>query len=588
MNDIRLSDYLSILLRRRKLFLAVAGAVFLLTLVFTYNWKNYRAEATVEVAQPEVASDVTQSADTARGAMEAMADLSISRVRQKVLSTGSLIEIITKFNLYEKSRKYTPIEAVADKMRDKIQVRLVASSLANPASAQKAAVRELSAIAFVLSFDYPSPLIAQQVTNELVSRFLDEDLKDRRNKAKETSRFLESQLQVLEASLVEQEKKIAEFRLANADLRPDALAFNQQASISTNLTLQNIDSQITSNLGSQGALRAQLALTDPYSRVLEEGRVMTTPAMQLKMLKSEFATLTAKYGPEHPDVLKVARQVAGLEAQANGRADTGRIEAKIIDAKAKLATAQSAYGNDNPDVQSLQTQVTSLEEQLERARKAGSFTSRSKVDADNPAYLQILAQIQSQEEQYKALMEQKNNLLQQQDKYQRAVNQNPVAEQQLAALTRDYDNAQQRYRELKAKKLTADMTETIEQDGSGQHLVVINPPELPLTTYPARLLFVAVGFVLAFLGGLASVVAAQLLVQTIAGSQHLESLIGVAPLATIPHIKTRDEETRMDRHKLKILGGIVAVALIGLIVFSYVVMPLDVLFAVVMHRIGLN
>ena len=39
---------------------------------------------------------------------------------------------------------------------------------------------------------------------------------------------------------------------------------------------------------------------------------------------------------------------------------------------------------------------------------------------------------------------------------------------------------------------------------------------------------------------------------------------------------------------LKILGGIVAVALIGLIVFSYVVMPLDVLFAVVMHRIGLN
>jgi uncharacterized protein involved in exopolysaccharide biosynthesis len=592
MDELRPSDYLAILLRRKKLFLAVAGALFLLSFVFAARWSNYRAAATVEVAQPEVAQSLTQSAGSnPADSMESMADLHISRIQQKVLSTGSLIEIITKFNLYAKSREHTPIAAIADAMRKKIKLELVSSSLANPASAQKASADQLAAIAFVLSFDYSDPLLTQQVTNELVSRFLDEDLKERRSQAKETSDFLETQLQTLESSLAEQEKKIAAFREANGDSRPDALAFNQQAAASTEMNLQNVEGQITTNLGTQGALRAQLALTDPYSRIVGNGRdaeTLTTPSAQLKALKTQYATLTAKYGPAHPDVIRVGQQVKALEAQVGATNDTAPLEAEIADIQTKLATAQKTYGPANPDVVSLQAQLKNLEAQLAEARKEPQASASSiKQDADNPAYLQIVAELKAAEEQNRSLTVQRDALRKEQLKYQKAVAQNPAAEQQLASLSRDYDNTQLRYRELKEKKMAADMSQTIEQDRSGQRLVVIDPPELPMHTQPARILFIVGGFVLALMGGFASVVGAQIVSQSVVGAHHLESLVGVAPLVTIPHIKTKDEEIRFDEKKLRLIGGAALGAIVLLIVFSYAVMPLDVLWAVLMQRLGL-
>ena len=85
-----------------------------------------------------------------------------------------------------------------------------------------------------------------------MTRFLDEDLKERRNAAHETSVFLEAQIKALEVSMVEQEKNISDFRAANSNLQPESLAFNQQASQSIMLNIQNIDAQLTTNQGSQG------------------------------------------------------------------------------------------------------------------------------------------------------------------------------------------------------------------------------------------------------------------------------------------------------------------------------------------------
>ncbi len=590
MEEFPIQEYWTIIKRRRKTFAVVFGAVLALAFLVALNWSNYRSTATVEVEQAEISTDITIPVGMNRSdMMEAMADQRISRIQQKVISTGSLVEIITKFNLYPAQRARKPIALIAEDMRKKIKLQLVSSMLANPASAQKATAGQLAAIAFTLSFDYSEPLLAQQVTNELVSQFLDEDLKQRRAMAEETSAFLGKQIEMLEKALVEQEKQIAEYRQQSGDTRPEALMFNQQASAQVAMSLQTVDSQIATTEGNISALRAQLLAVDPYSRAFADGQVLTSPAMQLKALQTKYATLTAQYGPEHPDVIKTRRQMDALKSTVQLPVDTAMLEAKLDEAKTKLAQAEKTYGPENPDVASLKRQVEKLQKQKDAATKDGMPSdSLIKTDADNPTYLSIVSQLREAEGRLKGLQAQRGSLIAQQEKYRQAVIGNPVAEQQLAALTRDYDNAQMRYRELKVKKMSADMSEQMEKDRKGQRMTVINPPELPLSTKPSRMLLLLGGAVLAFGAGLGAVIAQQLISQSLCGPLHLAGLVGVAPLACIPYLSTQAERYRADRQKRYAIGAMGLFALLALIVFSLTVMPLDVLWGVVARRVGLS
>lgn len=154
MNTLNPLEYVSILRRRKKVFFLVAGIIFSLSVVYALKWSNYRAAATVEVVQPEIAIDVAETSGVNAETVEAIADLRIGRLRQKVLSTSSLVDVIAKLNLYPGVRKHTPISYVARQMQKKITIKLLSTPLANPASAQKASTSQLSAIAFVLSFEY--------------------------------------------------------------------------------------------------------------------------------------------------------------------------------------------------------------------------------------------------------------------------------------------------------------------------------------------------------------------------------------------------------------------------------------------------
>ncbi len=593
MTEINILEYASVLWRRRRLFFAVFFLVFMASAIFALNWKNYKAFATVEVAPPEISSDVVEITDMSSNPVAAMADLQISRLKQKVLSTNSLAEIITRLDLYPSQRKRIPIAYIAEGMREKIKLNLLSTSLANPASAQKASALQLSAIAFTIGFKYSDPYLAQQTVNALVSRFLDEDIKERRNTAKRTSEFLQNQMDVLSKSLAEQEEKVADFRAKNGNVRADSLAFNQQASITTSARMHAIQSEIMSNMGLLGTLRSQLTQTDPYIRISENGELLTTPSMQLKMLRSQYATLTAKYGAQHPDVVKVLRQINAMEENLNPASETSGLRTEIADIQANLEKLKDTYGDNHPDIVSLKRQKAELKKQLASLEKkqAGKSGSRSpasvKSDADNPAYLHIVAQIDAAKKKQAALKMQKEEIKKQQEKYSYAITENPQAEREIAALARDYDTSIALYRELKARKLASDISETIEQGRIGQRLTVINAPELPLRTSPSRKIFILAGFVFAGMCATGSIILYQLISRRVMGPHHLESLVGVAPLVIIPRIWTKEEKIKARR----VFKGGLLLALVGFMAliasFFVFVMPADVFMILVMQRLGL-
>lgn len=589
MEDFPINEYWSVLKRRKKAFFITAAIILFATLVISLRWSNYQSVATVEIKQSEIAAEITASPGmNISGTMEALADLRISRIQQKITSTGSLVDIISKFDLYPSKRQKSPIAVIADGMRDKIKLELVSSALANPASANKASAGQLSAIAFNLSFQYSDPLLTQQVTNELISRFLDEDLKQRRSQTEETSSFLKKQIEILEASMEAQEKEIAEYRAESGDTRPEALLFNQQAAANIAMTLQTVDAQIASLDGNISALKAQLMTADPYTRAYEGGQILSSPAMQLKALQTKYATLTAQYGPEHPDVLKTKRQLRSLKKQVKVPVDTAMLQSKIDDIEAKIASASETLGPDNPELKSLNRQFKNLKKQKSKAMGAFSSTdSLIKADADNPTYLSIVSQLRESEGRQKGLMAKRTSLLEQQEKYRKAVISNPMAEQQLASLTRDYDNSKIRYRELKAKKMAADMSNQLEKERKGQRMSVINPPELPLKTKPGKKIILLGGFALSIIAGLGCVIFIQILSQSVCGPSHLSNIVGAPPLTSVPYITTQAERYQYDRQKRYAVGTMALGLILLAIYLSFKVLPFDNLSSVIGDRFGL-
>ncbi len=546
MDDLTLRDILAILIRRRNYFIVTAGILFAISLLFVMKWSNYRSTATVQIEQSYIAANVSNPNEI----IVTLADQRINQIQQKITALESLAQIIKKFNLYPESIDRTPMNALTAKMRAAIKLNFISGSLSNPAAAQKQTAEQLSAIAFNLSFDYKDPEITQRVTDELVTRFLDEDLKMRRMQAQETSDFLGTQITALEESIAEQEKNIAEFRAKNGESGPSALMFNQQAAASTNMSIHNLETQITTNEGTQGALRTQLALVDPYSRVIADGQLLTTPGTQLKALETEYTTLTSKYGTSHPDVIKARRQIAALKSQLGSTKDSVQIQAKIDDVRTNLAAAESTNGADHPDVIALKAKLEKLEKALE-ASPPPSKKDFIKADADNPAYIQLAAQLKTAEAQHEALVKERDRLVEQQAKYEKTIALNPGVEREMSKLTRDYDNSQMRYRELKEKKMIADMSEQLELGRKGQRLIVINPPGIPDNTYPKRALLMLGGLIFAVMGGLTSVVVAEALSQSVHGTSHLARLMGTPPLVIIPHIMS-DEEIQASKWTSKL------------------------------------
>ncbi|MFA5040956.1 MAG: hypothetical protein WC464_04915 [Bdellovibrionales bacterium] len=531
MEELSVSTCLAILRRWKMIFLAVWFVLLVGSLTFAMHWSNYRSTAMVEIEQPEVSAAATS---TVNESLLSVADKRISIIQQKVLSTASLVEIITKFNLYADMRKSVPIADIAEKMRPKINLDLIANA--------RTAGGRSSTIAFTLSFDYKEPLAAQQVVDELVTRFLNEDIKERRTEVQQTSAFLDAQLEALGKSLSEQEANLADYQKKHGISRAENLGFNQGLVVSLTFSLQNMDTQISTAMGNLASLQTQLAGISPYLEGSTSGKASSAPST-LAALQSEYSALTAQYGPEHPDVVRVRNQIEALQSRAD---DTSlkpeQIKTQIADTRADLDKAKKTYGPEHPDVVTLQEKLKKLEGQMNSQKQSQAKNSFGIVaNANNPAYLQVAAQIQTASEQYKALVKNRAELQQQLESFNKALNDNPEAQQELMALTRDYDNVKSRYKEIKEKKLIADMKEQMEKERIGERLSLINPPQYPSQTQPRRIFLILGGICASIIGGLVSVVAAQIASQSIISAHYLEVVVGAAPLVSIPRIYTRED-----------------------------------------------
>src|ERR1700693_4546881 len=216
-------DYID-LVRRHKgwifgpfLFTLVASVVG----VYLYP-DSYSSQAVVKIVPQQVPQNMVQSAIN-----QQMSDR-INSMAQTIMSRTVLTTIINSFGLYQRERSRMPIEDVIELMKKNISISPVASSTGTADRIP----------AFAVSFAYENRLLAQRVVQDLVSRFIDENIRNRSNATFQTTQFIKDQLDDAKKQLDAAEDKVASFRMHNNGKLPDQVDSNmrQLAALQTQAT----------------------------------------------------------------------------------------------------------------------------------------------------------------------------------------------------------------------------------------------------------------------------------------------------------------------------------------------------------------
>jgi uncharacterized protein involved in exopolysaccharide biosynthesis len=613
-NRVNLRAALGALLRRRKPALTMAAICILTTLGLALLLPpKFKSTATILIEQQEVPQDLVRST------VSEYADQRVQVISQRVMTTQNLLDIIRRYDLYPHERKRDTREELMQRMRKDIEFKMISADVIDPRSGNP----RQATIAFTVSYRSRSPDQAVKVANELTTLYLNENVTERTRLAKDATSFLLAEGDRLSKEIDELEHKLALFKSEHEDALPELQSLNMTLLDRTEQELRDTEMRRMSLEEQRIFLEGQLAQLKPNSMLLSDSgeRIMSTTD-RLKMLKSKLASARALYAPGHPDIERLEREIRGLEAEVGPAAGTNEIQRDLESARGQLAQAQEKYSPDHPDVQRLTQRVAALEaalkdpssvdvpptaradtpDQASSIATASAATGGSTASApgsgaggsgkndlpDNPAYIQIQSQLASTRNQELALNAEQAKLRAQIDGYHKDIATSPKIEQEYRDLTRDYDNAQAKYREVRSKEMEAQLAQNLESDRKGERFTLIEPPlppEEPVSPNRPAILILGLVLTIALVGGVVALL--ETIDATVRGRDDLSAVFNAPPLAAVPRIVT-EAEIRARRRSLKLAtGGAAAALLLAILAVHFLFEPLDVLWFVALRRLGM-
>jgi hypothetical protein len=136
--------------------------------------------------------------------------------------------------------------------------------------------------------------------------------------------------------------------------------------------------------------------------------------------------------------------------------------------------------------------------------------------------------------------------------------------------------------------MAAQAAENLEAEQKGERFTLIEPPLVPEEpSSPNRPLVLGLGLLLA----LGSAIGLPLLLEAVdgrvRGRRDLQELVSMPPLAVIPWMRTEEERITRRRHWRLGLAATVAAGVTGLLLLNFLWRPLDVVWIVLLRRLGL-
>ena len=562
----KLGATLAILRRRRRHFFIPLIVLTLVTLIVAFAWPPvFRSTATILIEQQEMPADLVRST------ISSYADQRIQVISQRVMTRANLMRIVEQYSLYPGFRATKSNEEILQRLSKDIKLDLLKADVID----QRSGSKTTATIAFSLSYEGETPAVAQKVANELVTLFLSENLKNRQQKTAETSAFLAEEAAKLSVHVSETEAKLAKFKEKNTGRLPELVQLNMQLRDRTDGEIKELDRQISTLEERKIYLDGQLAQMKPNSPMMStSGERIFDSEERLKTLKAQFASLSGIYSTDHPDIVKMRREIEALQKATGGGADAQEQAKQLIRLRADLATMRDKYSDNHPDVIKLKKSIASLEAEQSTAASAKIET----VKPENPAYITFQAQIAATLSELRSSRSKRAALQSKLASYEQRLEQTPQVEREYLDLTRDHEASLARYREIRAKQMQADIGEELEKDRKAERFSLIDPPQLPeKPSSPNRPAIVLLGLVVSLGGGVGSVAVLENLDDSVRGSNALSRLLQVPVLAVIPYMENDAKIQRKRKIVLVILASAITALGLAILLVHLLFVPLDVL-----------
>ncbi len=577
-NELSIGDYLAVLKRRRWHIAVPAAVVALLALLLALGLPaTYRSTATILIEEQEIPQDLVRSTISSYAAEQ------VQVITQRVMTVENILQIVDKFDLYgqKSAESKLPRTTVAEEFRNKVKLDLVSADVLDPRSG-----RAMQAtIAFTLAYDDASGATAQKVTNELVTLYLNENLRSRTVKAAGASEFLAAEAETLDSELKTLEARLAAFKEENKGALPEFHQFNLSVVERTEREISDIAIRMQELEKRKIQLAAQMTQLSPSAPVvLPTGETVLSDVDRLKALQSEYRKKAAVYHDSHPDVLRLKREIEALQATLGVGDDPELLRQQLATARDRLAQLRERYTADHPQVTAAEREVASLEQSL---KGAGRSNAAERPHADNPAYVLLQTQISAADAELRSLAEQRTVARNKLAEYETLLKKAPAVEADYQGLQREYATANAKYQELRAKQREADVSKNLEQERKGQRFTLIEPPDLPLIPVsPNRLALIVIGFVLAGAAGLGNAVLAEGMDKSIRGAKALARVTGTPPFVVIPYLNNSSDIRRRELLRRRLLIGAVVTTVVLVLYVHFFFKPLDVLWFVILGKLG--
>ncbi len=292
------------------------------------------------------------------------------------------------------------------------------------------------------------------------------------------------------------------------------------------------------------------------------GDVVMSDVDRLKALQAEYRRKVALYRDNHPDLIRLDREIQTLQSELGVGPDTEDLRVQLSEQKQHLAELQTRYNENHQEVVSTRRVIGQLEESI--ARSSNRVIDTQEPVADNPAYILLQGELFSTESELRTLTGRGQELRRVVDQYESMIASAPEVEKEYKALLRDYDNATEEYREIKTKQREAIVARNLEQEQKGESFALIEPPALPADPVsPNRPAIIFLGSVLAIGLGVGLVVLREVLDKAIHGVRELTAIMGEAPLVSIPYIENDVDIIGRRRNWALGLASLAVVALIS-------------------------
>ncbi|MFO7642917.1 MAG: GNVR domain-containing protein [Desulfosarcina sp.] len=308
-----------------------------------------------------------------------------------------------------------------------------------------------------------------------------------------TSTFLEDELTTMRLRLEQVEQKMKEYRERTMGELPEQLTSNLQI-------LERLQTQLQDTRQRLGDARARLAgfqyqqnATPALSAAAEQAAVGKTNDPD--QLRAELQQLRNRYTSQHPDVIRLGKVIADLEAEA--AASPNEKEPGAIS-----AVPNRALSGLQQQAAETQREIALLEDEIPRLQS------------------QIAV-------------------------YEKRVEGTPKREQELLSLRRDYENTQATYNSLLGRRLEAELAVNLERKQKGEQFQVVDPavaPERPSHPDMLKLFLMVVAAGLGIGGGIIFLL--EYFDQSFRLPDEVEGFLGLSVLGTIPAINLRADKTR--------------------------------------------